>query len=206
MKLSKPSRFLNGNLLIAIITSPYTYEGVIAYMLLGSALPFFGKHRDEIIKKIIHNKFHFRARRWKNVSDEAKAFIQDLLVLDPERRCDAESALSSIWLEQQGSAPTSTMRSPRREEEDMAKTSLLKYAKYPKLKKMVSHSSPVIKFLNQKLELNCPLIACIRNNSRRSWWLLTSQARKRLVSCVKFLKNMILGMMDPYGSKNFQKL
>ena len=80
------------------------------------------------------------------MSPEAKEFISDLLVLDPDQRADAERALGSAWLNIQSAASTtSTMCTPRAEEEEMARSAMLKYASYPKLKKMalmvVAHKS-----------------------------------------------------------------
>lgn len=120
--------------------------GVIAFMLLASAVPFYGSNRREIAKLIVANKYAFKGKRWKRVSPEAKAFIEDLLVSDPDERASAESALGSAWLNlYQPSVPTSKRRAPRAEEEEMARSSMLRYAGYPKLKKMalmvVAHKS-----------------------------------------------------------------
>jgi len=105
-------------------------------MLLGSALPFYGKQRKDVINKILKNKYSFKHRRWRQVSPEAKQFVSDLLVLDPDKRADAERALGSAWLNLD--AKSTASRTPRAEEEEMAKASMLRYAGYPKLKKMVS--------------------------------------------------------------------
>lgn len=109
-------------------------------MLLASSLPFFGADREQIARKILTNKYAFRGKRWKRVSREARAFIRDLLVADPDRRPDAETALDSAWMKLfQQFAPTtgSGRAAPRAEEEEMARSSILRYAEYPKLKKMV---------------------------------------------------------------------
>jgi len=112
-------------------------------MLLASALPFYGNERDQVVKKILKGKYSFKARRWKRVSPEAKEFISKLLVLDPDERPDAETALGSAWLNLR--SPASAMFTPRAEEEERAQSSMLKYAKYPKLKKMalmvIAHKS-----------------------------------------------------------------
>jgi serine/threonine protein kinase len=110
------------------------------------------------MKKILNNKYSFKGKRWKRVSPEAKSFISDLLVLDPDERADAESALGSAWLNLQSAAPTSTTSTPRAEEEEMARSAMLKYAGYPKLKKMalmvIAHksSSEEIGILSQLFE------------------------------------------------------
>ena len=72
---------------------------------------------------------------WKKVSEQAKAFIEDLLVLDPEDRMDAQCALSLSWLNRRFAATT---RAANEEEESMARSAMQRYAGYTKLKKMVS--------------------------------------------------------------------
>lgn len=119
----------------------HNYLGVIAFMLLSSALPFYGKERTEVMQHILDNKYTMKGRRWKRVSEEAKAFVKTLLVSDPDQRLNAETALQSEWLGLAGSSSISPTklkrRGPRTEEEQMARTAMLKYANYPKLKKMV---------------------------------------------------------------------
>ncbi|KAL3935780.1 MAG: hypothetical protein SGBAC_008769 [Bacillariaceae sp.] len=116
--------------------------GVIAYMLLSSQMPFYGRKRRHIVEQILNCQFDFRGRRWKRISNPAKAFIEDLLVLDPEERSDAQSAQSSSWLNKRFAATT---RDPLQEEENMARSAMLRYAGYTKLKKMalmvVAHRS-----------------------------------------------------------------
>jgi calcium-dependent protein kinase len=116
--------------------------GVIAYMLLSSQMPFYGRKRLQIVDQILHCHYDFRGRRWKRVSDQAKRFIQDLLVLDPNERLDASTAMSSVWLNRRFAATT---RGPHLGEEAMARQAMVRYAGYTKLKKMalmvVAHKS-----------------------------------------------------------------
>ena len=79
-------------------------------------------------------KYDFKGRRWKRVSKQAKAFVEDLLVADPEDRATADSAYRSNWLNRRQMA---TVRNPHEEENEKAQQSLLKYAGYSKLKKVV---------------------------------------------------------------------
>lgn len=108
--------------------------GVIAYMLLSSQMPFYGRKRRHIVEQILNCQFDFRGRRWKKISDQAKTFIEDLLVLDPDDRLEAQNALSCTWLNRRFAATT---RDPLHEEENMARSAMLRYAGYTKLKKMV---------------------------------------------------------------------
>ena len=105
-------------------------------MLLSSSLPFYGKNPSEVRKRIIANNYQFTGKRWKKVSLRAKAFIRDLLVTDPDERLDADAALGSEWLNR--SESMSARRVPHAEEEEMTRSSMLRYAGYCKLKKMVS--------------------------------------------------------------------
>lgn len=116
--------------------------GVIAYMLLASQVPFYGRKRKEIVQQIMGAQYGFKGRKWQRISQQAKDFIGDLLVLDSEERLDADSALRSTWLNRRYAA---TSRAPRTEEEELARASMLRYAGYNKLKKMalmvVAHKS-----------------------------------------------------------------
>lgn len=116
--------------------------GVIAYMLLSSQMPFYGRKRRHIVEQIMVGKFEFKGRRWKRLTEQSKEFVRDLLVVDPEERLTAEEACAASWLNKRYSA---TVRNPLIEEEQSAKGSLLKYSKYSKLKKValmvVAHKS-----------------------------------------------------------------
>jgi hypothetical protein len=97
-------------------------------------MPFYGRKRRHIVEQILNCQFDFRGRRWKRISDQAKAFVEELLVLDPEERMEAQHALSMTWLNRRFAA---TCRDPHEEEETMARHAMLRYAGYTKLKKMV---------------------------------------------------------------------
>lgn len=116
--------------------------GVIAYMLLSSQMPFYGKRRRHIVEQIMEGNYQFKGRRWKRVSQQSKEFVKDLLVLDPEDRLTAQEALSAAWLNRRYSA---TVRNPHTEELESAHQSMVKYSKYSKLKKValmvVAHKS-----------------------------------------------------------------
>lgn len=87
-------------------------------------------------------QYEFKGRRWKRMSAQAKAFVEDLLVVDPDERANAEEALSASWLNRRFGA---TVRNPHMEEMDLAQQSLVQYSNYSKLKKValmvVAHKS-----------------------------------------------------------------
>lgn len=116
--------------------------GVIAFMLLSSQMPFYGRKRRHIVEQIMVGKFEFKGRRWKRLSEQSKAFVSDLLVLDPEDRMTADEAIGASWLNRRHGA---TVRNPHEEEYESARGSIKKFANYSKLKKValmvVAHKS-----------------------------------------------------------------
>jgi calcium-dependent protein kinase len=118
--------------------------GVIAYMLLSSQMPFFGRTRQHIVEQIIKGTYEFKGRRWKKLSEQSKAFVQDLLVVDPHDRLTADDALSAPWSNRRFSA---SVRNPQAEEIETAQQCLLKFAGYSKLKRValmvIAHKSTV---------------------------------------------------------------
>jgi serine/threonine protein kinase len=116
--------------------------GVVAYMLMSSQMPFYGRKKRQIVEQIMKGQYEFKGRRWKVISSQGKAFVQDLLVPDPNERATADEALGSTWLNRRFGA---TVRSPRADEMDSAKNSMVKFADYSKLRKValmvVAHKS-----------------------------------------------------------------
>ena len=87
-------------------------------------------------------KYQYKGRRWKRVSAQAKAFVDDLLEMDVDDRATAEVALRASWLNRRH---TATVRSPHSEEIDNVKRSIKRFAGYSKLRKValmvVAHKS-----------------------------------------------------------------
>lgn len=87
--------------------------GVIVYMLLSSHRPFYSKKRPVMIDKIMRCDYNFRKDYWKPVSDEAKDFINKLLVMDPSIRYKAQQAQAHAWMNKEfkleDRAPTETL-------------------------------------------------------------------------------------------------
>ena len=60
--------------------------GVLAFVLMGGYQPFHGgKNEDEIKNLIVKGDFNFDGKYWSHISDAAKDFIEDLLIVDPVR-------------------------------------------------------------------------------------------------------------------------
>ena len=116
--------------------------GVIAYMLMSSQMPFYGRTRADIVAQIMKGKYEYKGRRWKRISKAGKAFVDDLLVVDPDDRATDDEALRASWLNRRYSA---TVRNPKMEEINLAKDSVLRYSKYSKIRRMalmvIAHKS-----------------------------------------------------------------
>lgn len=72
--------------------------GVITYILLSGQMPFADDNRTRLYKAILKAKYSYHGEAWKDVSDLAKDFINQLLVLEPEERMTAEDSLGHRWI------------------------------------------------------------------------------------------------------------
>jgi serine/threonine protein kinase len=80
-----------------------------------------------------YSKYEYKGRRWKRISKAGKAFVDDLLVVDPDDRATSDEAMKASWLNRRFSA---TVRNPKIEEMDLAKDSLCRFAGYSKLRQV----------------------------------------------------------------------
>lgn len=78
--------------------------GVVTYVLLCGYPPFYAQTQPLLFEKIIHAEYDFPEPEWTYISDTAKAFIKQLLVLDAKKRMTAEECLEHPFLT--GSAGT----------------------------------------------------------------------------------------------------
>lgn len=72
--------------------------GVICFMLLSSSMPFYGKTRVQVIKRILRAKYRFSARRWATITPAAMNFCAACLTMDPDERPSALEAQHLPWL------------------------------------------------------------------------------------------------------------
>jgi len=74
--------------------------GVITYILLCGFPPFFddGSNMDKLFDQILNGDFDYPDEYWEDVSDEAKDFIDNLLIVEPHLRYTATLALDHPWL------------------------------------------------------------------------------------------------------------
>lgn len=73
--------------------------GVIAYMLLSSTQPFDATKRREMALLIKSGRYRpMNSKLWKEVTEDAKDFIRNTLVVDPRKRMTASEALEHRWI------------------------------------------------------------------------------------------------------------
>jgi len=72
--------------------------GVITYTLLCGYSPFRSENLQDLIEECLDAKIVFHERYWKDVSDDAKNFINTLLQANPEARATSTVSLMLIFL------------------------------------------------------------------------------------------------------------
>ncbi len=116
--------------------------GVLAYMLLSSQMPFYGRKRRDILEKIMRCEYDFVGRRWSTVSKQAKNFVSELLQFDPKSRPTAEEAKQCLWLNMK---LNSSVRTATENEMDAIAISIESYSSKRTLQKLalmvIAHKS-----------------------------------------------------------------
>ena len=72
--------------------------GAIVYVMLAGYPPFWGDDMKTILSKNLNVEFSYADMYWAHISQNAKDFINQLIVLDPEERMTSEQALKHPWL------------------------------------------------------------------------------------------------------------
>jgi len=72
--------------------------GVIMYVMLCGYPPFFGESDSEVLAKVRLGNFTFNQADWKNISEDAKTLIRNLLKMNPKDRFTAEQTLAHDWI------------------------------------------------------------------------------------------------------------
>ncbi|KAK6430854.1 Calmodulin-dependent protein kinase cmk2 [Oleoguttula sp. CCFEE 5521] len=76
--------------------------GVITYTLLCGYSPFRSESLQDLIDETKHGRVIYHERYWKDVSNEAKLFINSLLKPEPSDRATSSQALRDPWIAGQG--------------------------------------------------------------------------------------------------------
>jgi len=72
--------------------------GCILYLMLSGRLPFVGHSEKGVMLRITSGNYDLRSQPWNKVSEEAKAFIRKIFVVDADRRASIEELLQDPWL------------------------------------------------------------------------------------------------------------
>ncbi|KAJ9648429.1 Calmodulin-dependent protein kinase cmk2 [Coniosporium apollinis] len=72
--------------------------GVITYTLLCGYSPFRSENLADLIEECKNGRVIYHERYWKEVSKDAKDFINQLLTPDPNKRATSEQAMKHRWL------------------------------------------------------------------------------------------------------------
>ena len=115
--------------------------GVMTYMLLSSHRPFYHRHRKVMIDRIMRADYNFEKDYWNPISDEAKDYINNLLVLDPKNRMNATKALKHKWLSKEFNLSD---RLPDQTTADAVQDNLIHYKDTSKLKKIALNVSNIL--------------------------------------------------------------
>ena len=75
--------------------------GCVAFALLSGRYPFRGSNKKDIQKQIRKRKklLKMTGSSWRDVPDEAKDFVRQLLDLNPKNRPSATQALNHAWIQ-----------------------------------------------------------------------------------------------------------
>lgn len=93
--------------------------GVILYTMLSGQVPFQCQEKslihtsaEEIMKKIKHGDFSFQGEAWRNVSQQAKDLIQELLTVDPNKRIKMCGLRYNAWLQDDSQLSSNPLMTP----------------------------------------------------------------------------------------------
>lgn len=81
--------------------------GIVAYYILSQRKPFRGNDQNMLVDRIRSVDYQFDAPIWEFISDEAKEFINNLLLRNPLERWTMRQCLQSRWLKMKDAPPPS---------------------------------------------------------------------------------------------------
>lgn len=102
--------------------------GVITYLLLSGYAPFCpgGENNPNFLYWCIsEGKYDFDNSRWIVVSDIAKDFISNLLIINPEKRLTAKEAISHPWMKTQNNTDLLPQYKENHEKRSLKKVSTM---------------------------------------------------------------------------------
>ena len=72
--------------------------GVMTYVLLSGLSPFLGDNNQETFDNITNNHYVFEEEEFAQTTQEAKDFIDQLLVVNQNQRLTAAAAMYHPWM------------------------------------------------------------------------------------------------------------
>ncbi|GJP71989.1 hypothetical protein CLOP_g2767 [Closterium sp. NIES-67] len=72
--------------------------GVVLYVMLSGALPFFACKSRSLCDAILHGPVRMEGPRWDGVSEAAKAVVRRMLEKDPAQRATIEQVHETPWM------------------------------------------------------------------------------------------------------------
>eukprot|EP00803_Ostreobium_quekettii_P006265 evm.model.scf_1755.2 EVM.evm.TU.scf_1755.2 scf_1755:33711-34629(-) len=100
--------------------------GVIMFILLSGAPPFYDRNEAVMYAKIQSGKFSMEEAVWKNVSNSGKDMVKKLLMVDPKDRLTVGGALEHAWIT--GEVSSTPLEGARRNLENKSPMYKLKQA------------------------------------------------------------------------------
>ena len=104
---------------------PYSFKvdlfaiGIIAYLLVAGFLPFDHETSEkEIARQTVYEPTPFPTSVWKNISKEARAFVDNLLQKNPQKRMGIQEVLQHKWLQKYNSKEIISFK--KRNERDLS--------------------------------------------------------------------------------------
>mmetsp|Transcript_14214 Transcript_14214/g.16431 ORF Transcript_14214/g.16431 Transcript_14214/m.16431 type:complete len:100 (+) Transcript_14214:636-935(+) len=71
--------------------------GVLVYVMLSGYLPFAGNNTNEVFAKILLGRVQMDQPEWKEISEDAKDMVRQLLTVNANDRMKVDEALSHDW-------------------------------------------------------------------------------------------------------------
>lgn len=87
--------------------------GVIVYVLLSGVSPFYSDDLDRACENVTEIRYRFPEDFFSEISEEAKDFIEELLIRDQTHRPDANECLNLQWIKSLETDKSNTSRQKR---------------------------------------------------------------------------------------------
>ncbi|OHT09437.1 Myosin light chain kinase A [Tritrichomonas foetus] len=131
--------------------------GVLAYFLLSGTLPFTSKVPFKLYQSICEGEYEY-GEEFDVISDEAKDFINQCIVVDPKERLTAKSALEHPWITNTGEVKTRSLTPVKKEKVPLpgVRKKVIDYLEQRRSLKIYKTSNMAISFVT-KLKMQVKL-------------------------------------------------